>query len=642
MPQVKRKPDPLMSEDRYRLLLDSVTDYAIYMLDAQGLVSSWNAGAKRFKGYEEQEILGQHFSRFYTDEDRANGMPQRALLAAELEGRFEGEGWRQRKNGERFWCHVVIDPIRDPTGQLIGYAKVTRDLTERKKAQEKLKQSEQQFRLLVDGVTDYALYMLDPSGVITNWNTGAQRIKGYTPQEIIGQNYAVFFSPEDRAKGEPQRGLSRALLEGRFESQGWRIRKDGTKFWASVVVDRIRDELGELVGFAKITRDITDVMEAQKALEKARESLFQSQKMESLGRLTGGIAHDFNNLLMVVLGSLEVVRRRVPEDPKVLKLLDNAIQGAQRGATLTQRMLAFARSQKLVVEALDAQALVRGMSDMLQRALGPQTRIEVRFPLSLDPLQADSNQLEMALLNLAVNARDAMASGGQIVIAAREESLAQDEGELAAGRYICLSVTDSGTGMDAETLSRAREPFFTTKGVGKGTGLGLSMVHGFAQQSGGRLVLNSELGKGTTAEMWLPVADRPLDSEEQEEAPVLAVSAVAQALTVLVVDDDALVLLSTAAMLEDLGYTVLQAASGAEALELLAANRHINVVVTDLAMPLMNGGELAQQIQQRWPTLPVLLASGYAEKLDDAHLALPHISKPFNQKELVQALIELT
>jgi PAS domain S-box-containing protein len=630
-----------MSDDRYRLLLDAVTDYAIYMLDAHGLVSSWNAGAKRFKGYEEAEILGQHFSRFYTDEDRANGMPARALNAAETEGRFEGEGWRLRKNGERFWCHVVIDPIRAQDGTLLGYAKVTRDLTERRLAEESLKQSEQQFRLLVEGVTDYALYMLDPHGVITNWNTGAQRIKGYAPVEIIGQHYSVFFSTEDVLKGEPQRGLQQALTDGRFESQGWRIRKDGTRFWASVVVDPIRSELGTLLGFAKITRDITDSMEAQRALEKARETLFQSQKMEALGRLTGGIAHDFNNLLMVVLGSLEVVRRRVPQEPKILNLLDNAIQGAQRGSVLTQRMLAFARSQKLVVEALDAPALVRGMSDMLQRAMGPQVRIEVRFPLSLSPLLADSNQLEMAVLNLAVNARDAMGGAGQIVIAAREQTLTADDNELKAGHYVCLSVSDSGEGMSAETLNRAREPFFTTKGVGKGTGLGLSMVHGFAQQSGGRLELTSVVGEGTTAEMWLPVAQAVAAAEAPSAVPVFAVSTVVHALTVLVVDDDPLVLLSTAAMLDDLGYTAVQADSGAKALELLDSNPRIDVVVTDLAMPEMTGAELAHHIKQRWPTLPVLLASGYAEKLDDTDLALPHIGKPFNQSELVQALIEL-
>ena len=640
MSQAKYTPESLFSDDRYRVLLDAVTDYAIYMLDIHGRVASWNAGAKRFKGYEEAEILGEHFSRFYTDDDRIAGMPQRALDKAAQEGRFEGEGWRLRKNGERFWCHVVIDPIRSKSGQLMGYAKVTRDLTERKLAEESLKESEQQFRLLVEGVTDYALYMLNPDGVITNWNTGAQRIKGYSRQEVIGRHYSLFFSPEDVALGEPMRGLSRAVLEGRFESQGWRIRKDGTRFWASVVVDPIRNELGALIGFAKITRDITDVMEAQRALEKARESLFQSQKMESLGRLTGGIAHDFNNLLMVVLGSLEVVRRRVPQEPKVLSLLDNAIQGAQRGAALTQRMLAFARSQKLVEELVDAQELVRGMADMLQRALGPQMRIEVRFPLSLKPILADSNQLEMALLNLVVNARDAMADDGQVIISAREVGLPAGDGGLHAGSYVCLSVSDNGQGMDAQTLSQAREPFFTTKGVGKGTGLGLSMVHGFAEQSGGRLTLESTPGQGTTAEIWLPVAQE-LQAGEAEDLSPLPSAAPSRALRVLVVDDDPLVLISTVAMLEDLGHSAVQAESALEALALLSNGERVDVVLTDLAMPEVSGADLARRIKQHWPELPVLLASGYADKLEAPEMELPHIGKPFNQNELLEALVTL-
>jgi len=337
----------LIAQDRYRLLVDAVTDYAIYMLDANGHIVSWNAGARRFKGYEEAEIIGQHFSRFYTDIDRAAGLPQRALATAVSEGRFEGEGWRVRKDGARFWCHVVVDPIWSPTGGLLGFAKITRGLTERKLAEDSLKQSEQQFRLLVQSVTDYAIYMLDPTGRVTNWNLGAERIKGYRPDEIIGQHYAVFFTEEDRLNGAPQRGLDTALREGRFVSQGWRVRKDGSRFWASVVVDPIRSDMGTLIGFAKVTRDITESVEAQRELEKAREALFQSQKMESLGRLTGGIAHDFNNLLMAVVGGLEIVRRRVLDDPRIMPLLDNAIQGAQRGISLSQRMLAFARRQEL-------------------------------------------------------------------------------------------------------------------------------------------------------------------------------------------------------------------------------------------------------------------------------------------------------
>ena len=482
----------MAEQEGYRLLIDAVTDYAIYMLGTDGKIVSWNTGARRFKGYEEAEILGQHFSRFYTDDDRAAGLPQRALDTAVAERRFEGEGWRVRKDGTRFWCYVVIDPIWSPTGNLLGFAKITRDLTERKLAEESLKQSEQQFRLLVQGVTDYAIYMLDPTGLVTNWNMGAQRIKGYLPEEIIGRHYSTSFTEEDRQKGAPQRGLDTALREGRFENQGWRVRKDGSRFWASVVIDPIRSDTGTLIGFAKITRDITETVEAQRELERAREALFHSQKMESLGRLTGGIAHDFNNLLMAVLGGLEIVRRRMPDDPKVVPLLDNAIRGAQRGVSLSQRMLAFARRQELDLELVDVPALVRGMADLLQQSLGPRIQIETQFPLSLKPVLADANQIELALLNLAVNARDAMPDGGTVTISGREHRLDSKGGPLKPGHYVCLALADEGEGMDEATLEHATEPFFTTKGIGKGTGLGLSMVHGLAAQSGGGLVLKSE------------------------------------------------------------------------------------------------------------------------------------------------------
>ncbi len=263
----------LNEEGRYRLLVESVTDYAIYMLDIDGNVTSWNAGARRFKGYDHAEIIGQHFSRFYTDADRAAGMPARALATARDEGRFENEGWCVRKDGTQFWTHVVIDPIRTSDGVLLGYAKVTRDLTERRKAEEALRLSEKQFKHLVQGVTDYAIYMLDPEGRVTNWNAGAQRIKGYAPDEIIGEHFSRFYTPEDRQAGEPHRSLSTARREGRFEKEGWRLRKDGTRFLASVVIDRILDEDGKILGFAKITRDITERAQAQAALDRARESL---------------------------------------------------------------------------------------------------------------------------------------------------------------------------------------------------------------------------------------------------------------------------------------------------------------------------------------------------------------------------------
>ncbi|MDR6928211.1 PAS domain S-box protein [Pseudomonas sp. BE134] len=627
-----------IEEMRFRLLIDAVVDYAIYMIDPDGIITSWNAGARRFKGYEEAEILGQHFSRFYTEEDRRAGLPQRALDTAINEGRFEGEGWRVRKDGTHFWSHVVIDPIRDPSGKLLGFAKITRDLTDRKMAEETLKQSEQQFRLLVQSVTDYAIYMLAPDGRLTNWNQGAQRIKGYRPEEVIGQHFSMFYTPEDREAGEPQRALETARREGRFENKAWRVRKDGTRFFAHVVVDPIWGDTGTLLGFAKITRDITEATLAQQDLERTREALFQAQKMQAIGQLSGGIAHDFNNLLTVILGNLEIVRKRIGEDPKLTRLVDNARQGALRGVSLTQRMLAFARRQELKFESVEIPTLIEGISGLLRSSLGPSVVLETRFSAELEPVIADVNQLELAILNLVTNARDAMPDGGEIVISARKaEPRDQTRLSLKEGAYVCLSVTDTGEGMNEETLSSAMDPFFTTKGVGKGTGLGLSMVHGFIEQLGGRFVLKSHQGIGTTAELWIPVATpasdiRPVIGEEQS-APVAQ-------LCVLVVDDDSLVLTSTGLLLEDLGHRVVAAMSGAKALEVFETEQHIDLVITDMAMPHMNGAQLAQAIRLKQPDLPIILATGYAERLEGFATMLPRLSKPYTQLNLVEVIAQ--
>ncbi|HEX7881504.1 MAG TPA: PAS domain S-box protein [Afipia sp.] len=627
----------LSLDGRYRLLIEAVTDYAIYMLDSEGRVTSWNPGAQRFKGYTASEIIGRHFSEFYVEEDRKAGLPERALATSAREGKFENEGWRVRKDGSRFWAHVVIDPIYSPDRQLVGFAKITRDLTERKAAERRLKQNEEQFRLLVQGVTDYALYMLDPKGFVSSWNVGAERIKQYRADEIIGQHFSKFYSESDREKGEPQNALNTALREGRFEKEGWRIRKDGTQFWANIIIDPIRDETGTLIGFAKITRDITERQETQKALEQAREALAHSQKMDAIGQLTGGIAHDFNNLLMVILGSLELVRKRLPDDERIATLISNAAQAAQRGAALTQRMLAFARRQDLDLKPVDVPGLVRGMTDLLQRSLGPSIPIETHFPLKLNPVHADANQLEMALLNLAVNARDAMPGGGNLVIAAREEIVkGRSNGKLKAGRYVCLSVKDTGEGMDRATLGRAMEPFFTTKGVGRGTGLGLSMVHGMTEQSGGRFVLKSRKDEGTTAEIWLPVtkgvipaeSDRFIRDDVQPTRP----------LVVLAVDDDGLVLMNTTVMLRDMGHTVFEATSGNQALEILRREQSVDLVITDHAMPKMTGVQLAAAIKAERPGLPIILATGYAELPSGEVADLPKLGKPFRQQDLMQAV----
>ncbi len=620
-------------EGRYRLLLDAITDYAIYMLDPDGTVTSWNTGAERFKGYSPAEIIGKNFSRFYTDADLARGLHKRALDEAALNGSFESEGWRVRKDGSRFWAHVIIDAIRDQGGDLIGFAKITRDLTERRNATEALRQSEEQFKLLVQGVTDYAIYMLDPEGYVVSWNAGAERIKGYTAHEIVGQHFSEFYIKEDREAGVPQNALDTAIREGRFENESYRCRKNGTKFLAHVIIDPIRDDHGNIIGFAKITRDITEREENRTKLERTREQLFQSQKLEAIGKLTGGVAHDFNNLLMVIQSSLELLSKRLPDNGQITPLLQNAMRATERGAALTQRMLAFARRQDIEPQLIDVAALVRDTLDLLKRTLGPAYLIRLEGDDKPALVLTDPNQLEGALLNLAFNARDAMPDGGAITITVKTMSM-NPEG-LPSGKFASIALSDTGHGMDAETQRQATDPFFTTKGVGKGTGLGLSMVQGMAEQAGGALRLQSEVGSGTKAELLLPIATG--DAGAGVDAGASAPAVISRPLVIVAVDDDSLVLMNTTAMLEDLGHTVIEASSAREALELIRQTK-VDLVITDHAMPHTTGLQLAKTLREEKPDLPVLLATGYAEIDPSAGIQLPRIGKPFLQNDLKAAI----
>ena len=620
------QPTSISTEERYRLLVDAVADSAIYMLDPGGYVVSWNVGAERLKGYTESEILRRHFSLFYGPEDVQSGLPARALATALQRGRFESEGWRHAKGGRRFWAHVVVHPIWSAGKELLGYAKVTRDLSERRAAEEALRRSEEQFRLLVQAVTDYAIYMLDPEGIVTNWNSGGQRIKGYEPAEVIGTHFSRFYRAEDRQQGLPSRALAIAAAEGRFEGEGWRVRKDGTEFWANVVIDPIFGSHGELRGFAKVTRDITEKRNAQLALEQTREALFQSQKLDAIGQLTGGVAHDFNNLLMVILTSLELLRRRLPVDEKLHQLVDNAAQGARRGVSLTQRMLAFARRQELRPESVHLPFLIGGMTDMLERTLGPTILIERAFAEGLSPLLVDPHQLELAILNLAVNARDAMPNGGTLRLEAAQE-----------GTFVRLAISDSGSGMSPEVLARAMEPFFTTKGVGKGTGLGLAMVQGLAVQSGGKFVMTSTEGAGTTASLWLPLARGTVQGALAAEPPSAAAQCT-MALRVVAVDDDPLVLAGTASMLEDLGHSVLSASGAVEALGMIRNEPGIDLVISDQVMPKMTGLQLFEVLRQEHPDLRLILASGFADLPASAYALAVKVAKPFDQQQLADAI----
>lgn len=630
-------------EGRFQLLVDAVTDYAIYMLDPKGIVSSWNAGAQRFKGYKQDEILGEHFSRFYTDEDKATELPRRALETAAREGKFEAEGWRLRKDGTRFWAHVVIDPIRDAQGSLIGFTKITRDLTERKRTQEALRESEERFRLLVQGVTDYAIYMLDPQGHVTNWNAGAQRIKGYSQDEILGRHFSEFYSDEDQANELPRRALETATREGRFEAEGWRRRKDGTRFWASVVIDRIQNDLGEIIGFAKITRDITERRQAQEALAQAQAALFQSQKMEAVGQLTGGVAHDFNNLLTVIVNNLDLLTRST-RDARDMRLIEGAQRAAERGAKLTQQLLAFSRRQPLQPALHNPNTLIGGFEAILHRACGELVKLQLALAPQVRSISVDAPQFEAALLNLIVNARDAMPDGGSLMITTGNMSVSENEhaaAELKPGPYVSVTVEDTGSGMTPEVLDRVFEPFFTTKEIGKGTGLGLSQVYGFVTQSGGHIKVDSILGQGTKVTMLLPAQGNGDASVVEGEDGTIRPARESQG-TVLIVEDEPAVLEVASDIFDSLGYDVLTATDAKEALTVLETDTAIDVMFSDVIMPNgMNGVELSLKARQMRPNLKILLASGYpmsALPSEGLGAGVSFISKPYRWTELADKL----
>ena len=583
-----------------------------------------------------------------------------AIETAARTGRYHVEFRVTHPDGSLHWLSGSGQTVRDETHHARWLRGACYEITERKALEarllalnetlesrvaertrefeasvKELEETERRFRLLVEGVTDYAIFMLDPSGNVINWNRGAERIKGYRAEEIIGRHFSLFYTEDDRRIRRPQHVIAEATQTGRYEQEGWRVRKDGSLFWASVVVNAIHDSAGQLVGFAKVTRDLTE-------RRAAEERLRQAQKMEALGQLVGGVAHDFNNLLTAISGNIETLQRRLPKgvDDNLQRLAKAALQAGARAALMTNRLLAFSRHQPLEPKPVSVNSLITGMSEMLRQTLGESVQVETVLAAGVWATFVDANQLENALLNLAVNSRDAMPEGGKLTIEAANTYL--DEAysaiaEVPAGQYVGIFVSDTGTGMTPEVASKAFDPFFTTKEVGQGTGLGLSQVYGFIKQSCGHLRIYSEVGAGTTVKIYLP---RHVTSGRTSEGEPVAIPIPrAKGETILVVEDDADVRSSLVEILGELGYRVIEAPNGPGALRQLDAHHEIKLLLTDVGLPGgMNGRQLANEALRRKPGLKVLFASGYARNAIVHHGRLDPgvelIMKPFTYADL--------
>jgi PAS domain S-box-containing protein len=492
-------------------------------------------------------------------------------------------------------------------------------------------------QLFIDAVTDYAIFMLNPDGMVASWNSGAQRIKGYAASEIIGQHVSRFYTETARADGEPARALQAAVQTGKHETEGWRVRKDGSRFWANVVIDAIRDERGTLVGFVKITRDISERRDAQLALQRAQEKLSYAQKMDALGQLTGGVAHDFNNLLMIVSGHLRIIKKLIKDDQRGLQAIEAIETATRRGETLTRQLLTFSRRQQLSPAVIDIGQRVDALRSMLSNSLGSAIQLKTNIEPAVWPVEVDAGELELALVNIAVNSRDAMPDGGTISVSA--ENVRLKPGEIAgdlAGEFVALTVADRGTGIPADILPRVFDPFFTTKRIDKGTGLGLSQVYGFAHQSGGTVTISSDVGIGTRVTIYLPRAKSGAPAGRQIEQPATEIPGGG---LVLLVEDNPVVADVSATMLGELGFGVETVGDATAALRALEAGKQFELMFSDIVMAgQMDGIALARVVRQRRPDLPILLATGYSQAADAAQDEFSILRKPYQITQLGRAI----
>lgn len=623
-----------MDDDLLQAVVDTAID-GLILIEADGRIALFNAACERLFGYTPAEVQGRNVSMLMPEPDHSAHDDYIRRYRDTGEKRIIGVGREvlgRRKDGTVFPFELAVGEYRrDGRVMFVG---VIHDLSKYHRSEERRRESEARIRLLVDSITDYAIFMMDAEGKVMTWNAGAQNLTGYTPQEAIGQTRDMYYVDADLGIDAPSQALRIAAAKGRYVNEEWRQRKDGSRFWASVVITALRDAQGNLTGFVNITRDMSERRQA----DELRDQLRQAQKMEALGQLTGGIAHDFNNLLAVIVGNLELLGDRV-NDKESTRLIEQALRNAGRGADLTRRLLAFGRRQKLNPARIDVSEHIHGMLDMLQRTLGDSISVELDLASDLPVIEADIGELENAVLNIALNARDAMQGAGRLAIRTAMRHLSAPRvmptRTAPAGTYAMISLRDSGCGMSPDIVARVFEPFFTTKDIGKGTGLGLSMVYGFMAQSGGYVEVDSQPGEGTEFRLFLPALDDQAMPRRPEHE--------AGRRLVLCVDDNADVRATMAALLGSLGFAVLPAATAADALAEMRRGLPIDLVLTDIQMPGgMDGVALAERILAKKPDMPILFMSGSSEedrlRATRFHGVTQILPKPVRKATLAEAI----
>jgi PAS domain S-box-containing protein len=636
---------------RYQAIVDSAAD-AIITTDLDRTIHWTNGATERVFGYSATELLGRNIDILVGEPEHLSaGFAGESVELKAAEVQIAG----RRKHGEP--AHFEVSFGRWKADERVFVTTIWRDVTERMTAEAALRESEGRYRALLEAVPQL-VWTSGPDGASDYFNPQWRTYTGGPFEEHLGWGWLKAVYQPDR-NGLETSWKSSLTTGDVFDIDVRLCRADGSHRWFKLRSIPVRKAGGKIARWFGTATDITDLVEARETLRRSNEDLevvvadrtrerevafkqlHESQKMESIGQLTGGVAHDFNNVLAVILGSLSLLKKGIASDPRTSRLIEGAIQGAERGATLTKRLLAFARRQELKIEAVEFQQLIPDLLDFLRQSVGPTIAIEVDIPTDLPPVKIDANQFELAVMNLAVNARDAMPNGGVLTISCRDEIGLPQSGlpkDLPRGEYVRFSIADTGAGMDESTLAKAMEPFFTTKGVGKGTGLGLSMVQGLTAQSGGAMQIFSQLGRGTVVSLWLRCARREDVRPLHEQAPKLSVVNGSRGSRILLVDDDSLVSMNTAYMLMDLGHSVLEAASGLHALHLLETDAQFDVVITDYAMPSMTGLDLATKIKQIQPKMPVIIATGYAELPSQVVLAFPRLNKPYTQEQLAEVL----